>query len=64
MLRDVQMDGEGQLDSGVKGVMKVWLYRIRTRAERRRRLRLRLMRIFSMDALEGQLDCLVRSVKR
>ena len=42
----------------------MWLFRIRTRAERRRRLRLRLMRIFQMDALEGQLDCLARSVKR
>ena len=40
------------------------LFRKVTRAERRRRLRQRLIRIFSMDALEGQLDCLARSVKR
>lgn len=40
------------------------LFRIRPKAERRRRLRLRLIRIFQMDALEGQLDTLVRSVKR
>ena len=42
----------------------MWQYRKLTRAERRRRLRQRLRRIFSMDALEGQIDCLVRSVKR
>ena len=40
------------------------LFRKVRRAERRRRLRLRLKRIFIMDLLEGQLDCLVRSVKR
>lgn len=42
----------------------MWLYRELRKAERRHRLRLRLMRIFQMDALEGQLDCLARSVKR
>ena len=36
----------------------------RSKDERRRELSLRLRRMFSMDALEGQLDCLARSVKR
>lgn len=42
----------------------MWVYRTLKKAERRHRLRLRLRRIFQMDALEGQLDTLVRSVKR
>ena len=33
-------------------------------AEKRQELRQRLITMFQMDALEGQLDCLVRSVVR
>ena len=40
------------------------LFGAEQRLRKRRELSHRLRRIFSMDALEGQLDCLVRSVKR
>ena len=51
------------------GMMKYVLRMLRRvdshrHAEKRQVLRQRLNRMFFMDALEGQLDCLVRSVVR
>ena len=42
-------------------LMRVDLHR---HAEKRQALRQRLITMFQMDALEGQLDCLVRSTMR
>ena len=44
----------------LKNVCMLWR-RIAERQEKRRALRTRLQRLFFMDSLEGQLDCLIRS---
>ena len=38
-----------------------WLARRKARESRRVKLRLRLTQMFQMDAIAGELDCLVRS---